>query len=276
MVIGSIVLSHMGSGSSGDGYRPTDRALQALELSRQGKKREAFEIYREEAEKGDRFAQFAVGNFLSPRVAPWTGEDKTDIDSAIDWYSRAAEQGQVAAQYALARIFLDEPEYRNPDRALKWMRRSADLGYSRAQYGLALMFYDGRHFEKDHERSIEWARKAADQGEGNGFNIIGLIYEHGASVDADHDRAMEYFEEAAERGSVDGLINLTRLTFEDDSLTTTRLDRHVWSRILERVDGDELARRDRRRLERSMGWWDVRRGRLRAWWWLCWYGDEFE
>ena len=59
---------------------------------------------------------------------------RQDYKEALRSYNLAAEQGDVEAQYKLARMYLNgEGVLRNYKEALKWIQLSAEQGYSYAQ-----------------------------------------------------------------------------------------------------------------------------------------------
>ena len=87
---------------------------------------------------------------------------------ASRWYRMAAEQGDPAAQNALA--ILDATGrgvLRDPEAALALFRRAATNGYALAQLNLAVAFEDGRLMPRDPLRAYIWysiaARLAPDQ-----------------------------------------------------------------------------------------------------------------
>jgi hypothetical protein len=72
-------------------------------------------------------AQSNVGVFYQ------NGRLKKDDSKAVDWYLKAAEQGNAVAQYNLA-VCYERGEGTEPDEAMaaQWYRKAADQGHAGA------------------------------------------------------------------------------------------------------------------------------------------------
>ena len=55
---------------------------------------------------------------------------------------------------------------KNLEKAVEWYRKSAEQGYDRGQFCLAGCFENGEGVPKDKEKALQWYKKAADQGFG--------------------------------------------------------------------------------------------------------------
>ena len=88
-----------------------------------------------------------------------------DLDAAVAWYRRAAEQGERIAQYNLAVMLVRgdgvEPD---PEEALNWYRKAAEQGVPEAQIALGDVYATGRGVAVDHDEARRWFDKAAGQG----------------------------------------------------------------------------------------------------------------
>ena len=51
------------------------------------------------------------------------------------------------------------------EKAVEWYRKAADQGNAAAQYNLGNMYSWGKGVEQSNEKAAEWYRKAADQGD---------------------------------------------------------------------------------------------------------------
>ena len=107
--------------------------------------REAVDLLRTSAEKGDRESQDRLGGlYLTGK-----GVDK-DYSEALKWLRRAADQGKEVSQNSVGIIYdhgLGVPA--DPSEAAKWYRRAADQGYNEAKVWLARLYSQGRGVEKD-------------------------------------------------------------------------------------------------------------------------------
>ncbi len=87
-----------------------------------------------------------------------------DYKEAVKWYRRSADKGNVAAQYALGRMYENGMGVaQNYEEAVMWYRRSAERGKAAAQYALGRMYENGMGVAQNYEESAKWYRKAEQQ-----------------------------------------------------------------------------------------------------------------
>ena len=70
-----------------------------------------------------------------------------DVPEAIQWFRKAAEAGLAPAQYALAGVYLAEPQ-NDASEAVKWLKRGAAQGHTESQLKLADMYRAGRGVDR--------------------------------------------------------------------------------------------------------------------------------
>ena len=64
-----------------------------------------------------------------------------DFQEAIKWYTKAAEQGNVNAQYNLGNLYLrGQGASQNDNLAFSWFIKAAEQGDAPAQYNLCLLY----------------------------------------------------------------------------------------------------------------------------------------
>ena len=83
----------------------------------------------------------------------------TDYAAAAVWYRKAADQGQVNAQYNLARMYEQShglPSDYAQSAAASWYRRAADQGSIAAQGNLGILFATGRGVRRDYVQAYKW------------------------------------------------------------------------------------------------------------------------
>lgn len=117
--------------------------------------RDAAESFRRSAELGYGPAQVALGYLLD------TGTILTGSQSqAIDWYKKAASQGDVLGQWMLGRrYYLGGGVPQDVNAAQKWLQPAADQGNPFAAYYLARIMAD-----RDYNKAPALFKIAADQG----------------------------------------------------------------------------------------------------------------
>ena len=121
------------------------------------------------ADQGDAGAQFVVGYLHEtgdPRDELFGGPD---IDEAIKWYRRSAEQGFAKAQSNLGRMYAKGiGVIRDDVEAVRWYRRAAAEGLAEAQYNLGNRYHRGLGVSRDDVVAHAWASLAATDATGPG------------------------------------------------------------------------------------------------------------
>jgi TPR repeat protein len=156
---------------------------------------------------------------------------------AVEWFSKAAAQGDTEAEYRLGMRFVhgddglpqDVPQglalmakageqgnvrsfsaigdlYRSGlhgvpkdlAQSVVWYRKAADLGYPLAQDSLGIAYRHGLGVRKDIEQAIFWLRKAADQDDALAEFILGEIYEDGDDVAVNKEAALCWYRRAGQ------------------------------------------------------------------------------
>ena len=141
-----------------------------------------------------------------------------EIGEIVKWYTKAAEQGHVGAQFKLGVLLLKRSESqsllktsyveggdsRDQDQknGLIWYAKAAENGYIAAQYGLGNMYHDGFFLEQDFEKSRLWYMYAANQGHMDAQYKLGRLYENGEGVERNYKEAVAWYSKAAMQGLV--------------------------------------------------------------------------
>src|SRR5690606_37537786 len=99
-----------------------------------------------------------------------------NIKESINWYTRAAQNGDIKAQYILANIYLDNQDYK---KAMYWLDKSAD------KEPLSLF-------------------------------KLGVIHMNGVGVPKSMVTAVKHFSEGAEKGEIKCQLVLEALKYEKE------------------------------------------------------------
>ncbi|WP_354624386.1 tetratricopeptide repeat protein [Psychromonas sp. MME2] len=171
-----------------------DKAYKAIEA---GNYRLAHDLWLHLAVNGDPAAQYAIG---------WLYESgqgvEKNLQQAIQWYTKAAEQNHVAAQYILATMYDNGQGVDvNPSEAVKWYLKAAQQGDAIAQYQMGDHFKKGNGVKQNDDESFLWFSKAAAQGHLNAQISLGTIYQNGRVVQQDYQLAIEWYDKAATQGN---------------------------------------------------------------------------
>lgn len=135
------------------------------------------------ARAGDRQAQFDLGKAYE--LGQGSGRAR-DLDAALPWYLKAAEQNHAEAQSRLGAYYeaADKPE-----EALRWLEKAAAQGHARATNKLASMHDFGQGVSKDGRKAVELYEKAADLGWPEAMWNLANIYGAGRYGPSDRDQA---------------------------------------------------------------------------------------
>ena len=80
-------------------------------------------------------------------------------EKAIEWFTRAAESGYRAAEYALGEMYMrGNCVPQNDVEAVKWFRLAAAQGSEIAFYQLKQMYKQGREATKEDAGGAKWYR----------------------------------------------------------------------------------------------------------------------
>ena len=88
--------------------------------------------------------------------------------SSREWWvwfhARAMEQ--ASAQFQLGLMYFNGQGVQQDDsKAVEWHTKAAEQGYADAQYNLGVMYANGRGVPQDFDKAVEWYTKAAGQGD---------------------------------------------------------------------------------------------------------------
>lgn len=185
--------------------------------------------------KSDGRAAAALGLFYSEGILTARAPDK-----GCDEYTRAAQQGQLAAAYqaglcksradpGLAKALIEraaaeghpgaeelmgraciEGEKKDGACALEWLERAAAKGRPSAMSLLGWLYASDPE-RLDMGKALNYYRAAADAGDQAAQNNLGEFYETGRGVSPDATQAFSWYARAAEAGFPPAQLNLARL-----------------------------------------------------------------
>ncbi len=111
----------------------------------------------------------------------------------------ATAQVQVGDAYAAGKGVPREPRQLAADykQAADWYRKAADQGNIAAQIHLGDLYRDGRGVARDMAQAVAWYRKAAEVGDAGAQGTLGLLYSVGMGVQQDYIEAYYWLSLAA-------------------------------------------------------------------------------
>ena len=87
--------------------------------------------------------------------------DEEEYEEAFILYSKAAQEQHILSQFHLGNIYFNGLGVeKNIDKAIEWHTRAADQNYNESQYALGYIYED----INNHELSVKWYKIAAENG----------------------------------------------------------------------------------------------------------------
>jgi len=127
----------------------------------------------------------------------------TNADIQAFWrLKQTAETGQAKAQYNLGLMYANGVGVeQDVERALHWYHKAANQGYSPAQYILAGKYANGQGLNRDLKQALTWYLKASERGNSRALFKLGQML----SVPQD-ELAQNCYRQAAEKGVVEAQV----------------------------------------------------------------------
>lgn len=170
----------------------------------------AFEWFSKAAESECAEAQFFLGEiFTADDVVPY------DIETALTWYERSAQNGYQWAQLALFDIYRNGADLSVPDleKSLHWGRKAGEQGNLSAQVSLGKMFFEGETVARDPLEAAFWLHLAADLDD-DAKSLLATLYFSGHGVEKNIAKAAELFRSLARKGDSDAMVQLSLVLSE--------------------------------------------------------------
>ncbi len=133
-----------------------------------------------------------------------------DYKTAIDFLTKAGDQGHRQAQYHLSILYEGASGVdRDTQASFHWLKKAAEGGMVEAQRNLAAFYDDGVDDpDDDIEQAAFWYRKTANQGDLVGQLNLGILLDRKSNSDRDHKEAIRWYLLAARHGVAQAQYNL--------------------------------------------------------------------
>lgn len=106
-----------------------------------------------------------LGNIKCQRLLGWmyyTGNGcQQDLGKAFEWFSKAAESGDIEANFGIASIYYCQESYA---KSFDKYRKTAELGFAPAMFRVGMMYKQGLGIDRDLSLAREFYIKAAKHG----------------------------------------------------------------------------------------------------------------
>jgi len=153
------------------------------------------------AKAGHKKAQHQMGVNCLIGTAP-------NLDFAIEWFQRAANQDVAFACLALGDMYENVCLPKDPEKAKQWhtkgveiLRTRAIAGDAEAQNNYGVLYSTGVHnHPKDYAKAMAWFEKAAAQGDVVALTNVGDMYARGEGIPKDEAQAIHWYSKAVKAG----------------------------------------------------------------------------
>lgn len=147
-------------------------------------------------------------------------------EATLEW----AMKGNVGAQYIIAQCYAAGSGVpKDVNEAIKWYDKAAEQGMPIARIYIAWHYHTGDGVEKNVKEAIKIYKQLIADSEndnmignsmayGAAMNNLGVCYERGDGVDADEKLALELYEEGAKLGDFAAGCNAGRLYFKAENM----------------------------------------------------------
>jgi TPR repeat protein len=134
----------------------------------------------QQAQNGDAAAEVKLGSLYD---AGGNGVAR-DYTQAMQWYQKAADQGNLTAKYDLAMMYFNgKGMAKDFNKAASLLQDPANGGLPAAQYRLGYMYAHGQGVQfQDYKTAAAWLTRAANQNEGQAQIDLGDQYANGSGV----------------------------------------------------------------------------------------------
>lgn len=140
-------------------------------------------------EDNDLKEQISIGKYFFDK------QRTQDYKKALEWYMKAAEQGDENAQYMVRQIYFKIQDY---DNLLKWCKKGIEQNQTVAKYTMGLIFLKGYGVEKNILKAKKWYEKAAEDNDASTQYRLGRLYFDENEIENDYKQAAYWIEKAAE------------------------------------------------------------------------------
>jgi len=168
-----------------------------------------------------------------------------------------AKQGQADAQGVLGAFYSDGIGVKEDNKeAFKWSMKSAKQGNITAQYDLGKLYFDGRGVKKDYKEAIYWYNKAAEQNNISAqVQLAEIYYIWGEGISKDYKKAFKWYMRAAKEGDSWAHAMVGLMYYNGDWVKQDYNKALEWylKSIIEGKDSKGIAGRIAKMYEKGMG-----------------------
>lgn len=132
----------------------------------------------------------------------WFYHDQGDYNGAAALCLPVAESGFAPAQNLMGVLYANgRGVEKNLETAIEWYTKAAESGYRSSMYNLGRIYDMGKEVERDTEKAFYWLEKAANEGHGGSMLHLAGLYGRGEGVEENQELAVSWLVKAAQNGN---------------------------------------------------------------------------
>ena len=196
-----------------------------------------------QAEQGDMQAQFALGLYYLPTEI--TEEGWEFKGKLFDDYFLASIDGLVIDPKIFSAFEAAENNREvNDELAFMWFEKAAKQGHMESQYALARCYFEGRGVGQSYKSAFEWVEKSSEQGFSEAHCLLGDLYRDGCGVEKEDKLALalECYEKAFEAGVVKAHLKIMSMISTGKGIDNYDKSRKVIEKFIDDVSNELTTR----------------------------------
>lgn len=158
-------------------------------------------------------------------------EAEGDMHKAAQFYEKAAENGDLQAQYDIGYMYKNgDGVKKDLEKGAKWMVLAAERGSAAAQNDYGIMLQFGQGVEQNEELAVEYYRKAVEGNVTAAKYNLAWCYLDGVGVEQDSLEGYDLLKQAADSDYLDAQFELGRLLAEGKHFSQNEEEAMEWLR----------------------------------------------
>ncbi len=133
---------------------------------------------------------------------------KPDPESAVSWWKKSSEAGDVPSMIFLARFYEGQmgfPEMVDPKQAFEYFQMAAKKGNPAAMVAVGSNLLSGDNVKRDEKLGMEWLNKAIEAKDYSAYLVKGMYQQN---VKKDPKAALAEYERGRDAGQVDSMVRV--------------------------------------------------------------------
>lgn len=166
------------------------------------------QLFQKAADAGNQLGQVSLASLYRDGYGGMT----QDYAKAIEWYTKAANQGNASAFGNLGWFYREGMGVtRDYQKSVDYYRQGAEAGDLTSIAAMGYAAQNGLGIPQNYDQARNWYEKGANAGDAYSMASLGFLYDAGVGVKQDYVEARYWYEKAANAGSAYAMGNLSRL-----------------------------------------------------------------